>query len=375
LQDGLPQAGRDNKCEDNFTVLRFVLAVLVILSHASERGEGGIDPLARLFHTISIGELAVDAFFVLSGFLVTASWERSPVPSKFLRKRILRIYPGFIVSFIISVLIIGPIGARDVQSYIGQLHPGQLVISAASLQMPDTPPTFLGSPNPVVNKAIWTIHLEFACYLLLLGLGFARVLERKWAIILLWASALVAFVTFRYISAHTGGTGAIYGGFGISLLRFTPLCLTGAVIYKTQLHRHHSAWLIIGATALLLLGLCNKITAEAAVGTAGAYLMIILGSTSLMPYMVKKIPDISYGVYLYGWPAEKLVSMTRLGSSALSVFACSLLFAILMGLLSWYIIERPALKLKKSKAERLAEPATDLRRSRLKAPGAAPAEH
>ena len=187
LQHAPPHAtSHKNKGENSFTLLRFVLAALVILSHASGH-EGGIDPLVRLFHTISFGELAVDAFFVLSGFLVTASWDRSPVPWKFLRKRILRIYPGFIASFLISVLIIGPIGAWDVQSYIGHLDSTQLVISAALLKMPTTPHVFSGS---VVNQALWTVHLEFACYLLLLGLGFARVLERKWAIILLWASAL-----------------------------------------------------------------------------------------------------------------------------------------------------------------------------------------
>lgn len=373
MQHAPPQAkSRKNRGENNFTLVRFALAALVILSHAFQ---GSTDPLVRLFHTLSFGELAVDAFFVLSGFLVTASWDRSPVPWKFLRKRILRIYPGFIVSFLISVLIIGPIGARDVQSYISHLDSIQLVISAALLKMPTTPHVFSGS---VVNQALWTVHLEFACYLLLLGLGFARVLERKWAIILLWASALTAFVTVRYFHGHAGGNGAIYGGLGISMLRFTPLFLAGAVMYKTQLHRHRSSWLILGATALLVLGLSNKITAEAAVGTVGAYLIIIVGSASIIPDMFKKMPDISYGIYLYGWPAEKLVSMTRFGNSALSVFACSLILAIFIGLLSWYIIERPALKLKDPKANaRLAPRRAERPRlrptaRRLPAPSAEP---
>ncbi|HTQ71693.1 MAG TPA: acyltransferase [Acidocella sp.] len=352
MQHALSQTkGLKSQGENNFTLVRFVLAALVILSHASQHSEDGVDPLERLFHTITFGELAVDAFFVLSGFLVTASWDRSPVPLKFLRKRILRIYPGFIVAFLVSVLIIGPIGAQDVQSYIAHLNPTQLTISAASLGTPTTPQVFSGLQDPVVNKSLWTIHLEFACYLLLLGLGVMRVLEHKWGIILLWALALTAFLTVRCLHGHADGNGAIYGGFGISMLRFTPLFLAGAVIYKTQLHRYRSSWLILGATALLMCGLSNQITAEVALATVGAYLIIIFGSSSLIPSIFKKIPDISYGIYLYGWPAEKLVSMTRFGNSGLSVFACSLSLAILIGLLSWYIIERPALKLKNYKAD------------------------
>jgi len=49
-----------------------------------------------LFGTQPLGAMAVDGFFLLSGFLIVQSWATDPNLGRFLLKRVLRIYPAFI---------------------------------------------------------------------------------------------------------------------------------------------------------------------------------------------------------------------------------------------------------------------------------------
>lgn len=87
--------------ENNFNLLRFIFASLVIVSHAPELRDGNKtnEILTQIFGTITFGQLAVDSFFIISGFLIVKSWNDKPIFTSFLLNRILRIYPGFICFF------------------------------------------------------------------------------------------------------------------------------------------------------------------------------------------------------------------------------------------------------------------------------------
>src|SRR5258705_9890366 len=95
---------------NNFGLLRLILALLVVFSHSYSLAWGSEDaePLMRLTHgRLGFASLAVNGFFVLSGFLVTHSFLRSRGFFDYLKKRILRIYPGFIAVSLIGVVIFG----------------------------------------------------------------------------------------------------------------------------------------------------------------------------------------------------------------------------------------------------------------------------
>ena len=98
--------GRNN----NFGIIRLVLALLVIVSHVQELIDGNRsnELLTRLFHTRSFGDVAVDGFFVLSGCMILQSWQRVPKLWPYLCKRCLRIYPAFITATLVAAFLIGP---------------------------------------------------------------------------------------------------------------------------------------------------------------------------------------------------------------------------------------------------------------------------
>src|ERR1700743_1286518 len=103
-----PRPGNEG---NNFDSLRLIFAVLVILSHSFPLGRGSNDtePLSVITNgALTLGDLSVWGFFVISGFLITQSWLRSSSTGKYLKRRVARIYPGFIVMSLVSALLIVP---------------------------------------------------------------------------------------------------------------------------------------------------------------------------------------------------------------------------------------------------------------------------
>ena len=105
---------------NNIDFLRLALALLVVFSHSFPlmHGSDAPEPLGRLTRGQATGgTIAVDAFFILSGFLITASYERSGSLLSFLKKRIARIYPGFLVVSVLAAVCFVPFGGGQVQGH------------------------------------------------------------------------------------------------------------------------------------------------------------------------------------------------------------------------------------------------------------------
>jgi peptidoglycan/LPS O-acetylase OafA/YrhL len=77
------------------------------------------------------------------------------------------------------------------------------------------------------------------------------------------------------------------------------------------------------------------------------YLMFYLGQMRLTWLSgMARLPDISYGIYLYGWPVESLWIWFSRGSPWVAFFG-STAICFALGWLSWHFVERPALSLKR----------------------------
>src|ERR1700733_14974020 len=100
-----------DKGPDNFLLLRLVAAAMVLLGHsyASSGRPGAGDLIARANwgDGIYTGSVAVDMFFAISGFLVTASFVNRSNLEKFLKSRALRILPAYYACLVLSALVLG----------------------------------------------------------------------------------------------------------------------------------------------------------------------------------------------------------------------------------------------------------------------------
>ena len=181
-----------------FGWLRLLLASLVIVSHTPELVDGDRhrELLTRLFGGLSFGELAVDGFFIVSGFLMAGSVLASASRGAFLQKRLVRLYPAFAVSSLICVLVVAPLATGRSPAEL-TANISNIVFRIAILCPPAALNAFAGTPYPALNGAAWTLQWELGCYLLMLGLARTRLLAsaRKLFVVALGSLALHALIT------------------------------------------------------------------------------------------------------------------------------------------------------------------------------------
>jgi peptidoglycan/LPS O-acetylase OafA/YrhL len=332
---------------NNFNALRLLFATSVLLSHAFELVDGnrGREPLTRLFGTLSLGEVAVDSFFLLSGYLIAQSWMNSDGIVDFIRKRALRIYPGFVVASAISVLLIGPMAAGAV-NYFGELNLPKFVLELVLLFEPKTPPVFAGDPYPVVNGSMWSITYEFRCYLLIALAGTMGILRRR-RIFFTIAISVMAISVGRDLPVSWIASHASSGEFP----RLVAYFLSGACFYLFKDMVRYDARLAILAAALLCVSLLSKAASGPAYAILGGYLLFYVAFADIDALKIfRSSSDISYGVYLYGWPIQKIIIWQYPGWHPLACFAVSVLCSYSAGYISWRLVEKPFLRLKRGTA-------------------------
>ena len=322
--------------KNNFNLIRLVLALLVIFGHSPELIDGNRQRewLTQLFGTVSFGELAVNGFFLLSGYLIVQSWDLHPKAWQFLKKRLLRIYPGFIIASLISALIVGPLASQS-SNYFDIFDPASFLLGTAFLTIPATPAVFDGTPYAMVNGAMWTISKEFICYLLVLVAGVAGVLRRRHVFL---ALTLLVLLTFAWCKLKN---------ISVVDLRLASFFLSGACYYLYRDHIAYKGPIAAAAALVTIICMCSWRLAELGMVTVGGYaLLYIAEKRSELLSHFNRLPDISYGVYLYGWPIQKLLLWYYPSLSPWELFSYSATAAIIAGTISWYLVEKPALRFK-----------------------------
>jgi peptidoglycan/LPS O-acetylase OafA/YrhL len=342
--------GRQSTRNHQFDLLRILFATLVLLSHAPEITEGNAsrELLHRLTRApITFGVLGVDGFFVLSGYLIVQSWLGDPEFFNFLRKRVLRIVPGYLVAVVVSTVAVGLLAPGTAFFFRGLGL--QFIKSVLLLSSPATPPVFPGHPYAMVNGAMYTIGYEFRCYLLVALLGLCGLLRRP-NLVLLMTTVLLSSLLFpapfgmmhrpRHMEAIMGQPGLFF--------RLTAVYLVGCCFH---LFRHRIAFrpmfAVIATVTMAVFFVFAPARAELGLVLCGGYLMFYFGQMHLPRLSgMSRLPDISYGIYLYGWPVESLWIWFHQGSPWIA-FAGSTVICFGLGWLSWHFVERPALTLKR----------------------------
>ena len=320
---------------NQFGIVRLVLACLVILSHSPPLTLPlalNFEPFEWLTGTTSFGDLAVDFFFVISGYLVSQSMARSRSIGSYLEKRVRRIYPGFIVATIASLLLAFATGGRLVGTWT------HLLFTALTLGQPIDVTAFSGNSYQIANGSLWTIRLEFMCYLLPSAAILTGVLDRPR--ILLAGALLLLAMSVLVGPPHSGSYSFLHNS-----SRLSGTFLAGMffrVAAKDRLDGRAALGLFLVACASLF----TRYTAGFGIAFAGGHallwLCLVPGHSRLAA--IGRRTDVSYGVYLYGWPAQSLVIWLLPGIGWRYVFAISAPVAIALGWISWTMIEAPLLR-------------------------------
>ncbi|MCW2544814.1 MAG: acetyltransferase, partial [Frankiales bacterium] len=297
------------------------------------------EPLHRLFGSGNLLALyGVYTFFIISGFLITSSFLHRSSTGNFLARRCLRIFPGLVLCLVLSVLVLGPLmTSLRTSDYLGS--DGTAAYAARTVALVDTSdqglPGVLFSSNDygtILNGSQWTLGPEFICYLGVIALGLLFLLRP------IGALALLGLGVWTHLHPSTGFLG--------NLEYLLPFFAAGSALYflLPRLGNRRLAGLVS------LVGLV-AVTAwwEPAVAFAlfGSVLVLLVGTSTTRTFSgATRFGDLSYGIYLYGWPVEQTVRHV-LGDHAdwWSVFLVSLLIAAALAFVSWHLVEARAMRL------------------------------
>lgn len=338
--------------ENNFTFIRIIAASLVIVSHGYDLLKIGYEPFAIVSGFDTLGGLAVSTFFVISGFLVTASLLRARNGYYYLMNRCLRIFPGFIVAILICAFVLGPIFTElPVTDYFA--HPNTWLylknIYLYELHY-DLPGVFSHLPFPyAINGSIWTLPLEFTAYLLLLFIFLAKGLNSRFILIFI---TLLMFIHLKIINFFELQNTFILDMHLIQLNKFAIFFFSGALIYLVKEHIPLNYTLFFCAIGLLISSFgvsLSFVQAPIIYYLTWSYIVIFIAYAPLpLARYFEKFGDISYGIYLYGFPVQQTLIYLNLQEVNFWLFLfIAWCISTMLALFSWHLIEKPALKLKK----------------------------
>jgi peptidoglycan/LPS O-acetylase OafA/YrhL len=345
---------------NNIGLLRLLFASLVIVGHAPEQLDGSRsrEPLTALFHTLSLGEVAVDGFFLLSGFLITTSYRNSRSAGDYLLRRILRIYPAFVLAYLACILVLAPLTGGSCR---GQT--GETAFNLIFLQPPGyCPGQLVGIRHlNILNGAMWSIAYEFRCYILTLLLGICGLLARRQWVLALGAATMVASLLTRYPAALHPITDSlaraeqwpVLRAFGFNFVlsvRLLAIYLAGTCfsLFWREIEPWLSGWTAAACAAVAVAALTDPAFAEAGLAIFGAAVLFwVTLKARLGPLQrINDGWDISYGVYLYGWPVATYVCWRTPDMSPWLLAPLTLAIAAVFGAGSWWGLERHAKQLR-----------------------------
>jgi peptidoglycan/LPS O-acetylase OafA/YrhL len=362
---------RDTFRLNNFDVLRLGAALQVALEHATFHLE--VHP--GWWGTISAVVPGVPIFFFISGFLISRSYESNSRLEEYSRNRALRIYPALVVCTALSLLSVAAVGYFDTVAFsIG--HFVAWVLGQVTVVQFYNPDFMRAFGTGVLNGSLWTITVELQFYVLIPALYWIlRRLERR----RIGANATLAGLTLVFLAANVA-----FHALGIAdskliaskLIKasFVPwfyMFLVGVVAQRNfaALHRWlaHRFWaiapayLIAAVTGVLAFGLSagNRIHPLLYLGLAASIFAGAYSRPQLAERLLRR-NDVSYGVYIYHVPVINLLMYYGLLGRSVHV-AVAVASAIALATLSWFCVERPAIRRKKHPLSPLTDGVDDSR--------------
>jgi len=319
-----------------FDYLRMILSTSVIAWHSLEVCYGV--PVILLAWASPLRPALVfllPSFFCLSGFLVAGSLFRVGKISIFLTLRAMRIFPALLVEVFLSALLIGPLLTFvDLRTYFSSREFFSYFLNVVGDIHYILPGVFVHNPMPMVNAQLWTIPYELKCYIAIVVLALVGLLKRRRLLVL----CVAAVIAVTYV--HLAMKGTMPNHFGNPPGRMLVLSfLVGIVIYLYKDRIELSVgWFGLALAVFLVLLLFPQ--AIYLVPFPVGYMTVYLGL--LNPKRIRWLfsGDYSYGLYLYGYPAQQVVSQLLPQFRFWYVnLVLSLALAGFVAFLSWTFVE------------------------------------
>jgi peptidoglycan/LPS O-acetylase OafA/YrhL len=331
---------------NNFDFLRFVFALFVLITHSfALLGVADQEWLVNYTNgQLSFSDIGLAGFFVISGYFIYKSMERSSSIWDYLKKRFLRLFPALFVVLFLTLLIIpilynGSVPLGENLSYWTYL-PNNLSLYGFQGKVDGV---FANLPYHSINGSLWTIRYEFSLYLLVMLFLFIR---KKPIKIIITASLLflIWMLLYQFGLDRFGGS-KLLGMQGLSMLNLGGFFIAGVLLAVLNFKNWNKQWILWLAVIMLAASLYFNFYSVVKhvlfpIVILGIGFTAIKGVSSFGKY-----GDPSYGIYIYAFPIQQLL-VYYLKPGLLILLLWSSVAAIIFGYLSWHLIEEKALRFK-----------------------------
>jgi len=328
---------------NSLDLLRLIAASLVLYSH--QYALMGL-PEPTFFGWTTFGGAGVTIFFFLSGMLVWSSWERDSDVKRFFVRRSLRIFPALWVVVFGTIFLLGPVfSTLQLTDYFASSETWRYLSSGLLLPRLGLPGVFVDNPFPLaVNGSLWTLPVEFLCYITVAVLGSFNVISKS----LLIAASLLFTVLLASLAPLITG------------LRFSPHFEMIAVFWFGVLYGYYNGralsempdkrlTLVLTVAAMLIFSLLGPRGIERmAMLIFAACLVHLALRASIGAKLTDHLGDLSYGMYIFAFPVQQIIVYWGHGRglSFNVLFLLSFLATSGLAFASWHLVEKRALRFK-----------------------------
>ncbi|OCB64201.1 acyltransferase [Mycobacterium malmoense] len=333
--------------------MRLALAAEVMFFHSWViTGRALPAAINQLFFSVG-----VDGFFALSGFLITRSWLTDPRVRDYLAARALRILPGFYVCLVVTAFVFAPLSVLiqggSALKLLGSTAPIEYIVknSAVAYVQPEIAGTLHGVPSgPAWNGSLWSLIWELLCYVAVALIGIAGLANRRWVSPLLLVVGICAALAFPPLTFP--------GAWTIPQLaaRSAIMFAAGAVMYQWR-DAIPARWSLVAVSTVIVCaaGFLPDYRIVAALPLAYA---VIVSGTLIRSRRLRLRTDLSYGLYIYAFPTQQILAACGLVTLTPFVFfGVSALATLPLAALSWFVIEKPSMSLKRRLKQKWGAPA------------------
>ena len=338
---------------DNFfTPLRLIFASLVVIGHAYVIVLGGSEHEPHVFYHYTFSYIAVNMFFIASGFLVTKSMLYRGDSASFISARALRIYPALIVHVLFLMLIIGPFVTNlPLKEFFSApdwyLQPLKvLTFIDSDMAMPGI---FASNSEQIGSGALWTLRYEFLAYIGTWLLFLIGGLRHKWMIAAQFILPCIAWIIGKELGLFERLPATLE-----SLGRFGIAYGLGAALYAYREKISFNALLIPVFIALTWLVRDNVAILEIVMNLLLAWIVMIAAYMHAPKLLwTQRLSDVSYGIYIYHWAILQSLFYFFPSLTIWPLIISGYVITLALSHASWHIVEKPTLRLKTPVAQML----------------------
>lgn len=337
-----------NTRSNNFNIIRFVAAFMVIYGHMSSI----MGMPAQTVFAQRVSTIGVKTIFVISGYLITKSFLSDSHYGRFMVRRSFRIFPPLILLILLSTFVLGPIMTElPAKTYLLDGNTRNYLKNILLFPIYALPGVFTQCPYPnAVNGSLWTLPIEFALYLILPCLIFAFKKLGSMKIGFGITTGLLLILSLAQLAFFQDARAVFWGTNWYSAIPLLPYYFIGGLFALPDMKKYLNIQVAILLVALAALCSTNSVTNELAVAVALPYFVL---SAGLIPNAVFskffEKADFSYGIYLYGFPVQQVLYqlLSPLGIGVLKMSALSFCVALCCAVASWFVIEKHMQKVSK----------------------------